>query len=206
MKNRLPITIGITGGIGTGKSIVCKVFKTLGIPVYDADSRAKKLMEQDPTLIKDIKDNLGEESYISSEKINKQYLSDLAFTDKAKLELLNKIVHPHVFEDFSRWKERHKYETYLIKEAALLFESGSYQDLDVTVLVYCPLELRIKRILLRDSNRTIESIRRIIDNQMSDSKKKKLADSVIINDDSQMILPQILKIHYDLMGRAQDNL
>ena len=205
MKNKLPLTVGVTGGIGAGKTIVCDVFKTLGIPVYHSDSRAEELMGHDPDIKKEIMLKFGEESYTTNNQLNKQYLSNLVFNDKEKLELLNSIVHPRVFNDFHKWIKHNKDKQYIIKEAALLFESGSYRDLEITVLVYCPLELRIKRTLLRDSNRTAESIKRIVDNQMSDSKKKKLADMVIINDDSILILPQILKVHEDLLKRVQQS-
>jgi dephospho-CoA kinase len=204
MKNRLPLTVGVTGGIGAGKTIVCDVFKTLGIPVYHSDARAGELMEHDPELIKEIRLNFGEKSYIGDDQLDRKYLSDLVFSDKAKLQLLNSIVHPRVFNDFHEWIILHKNQQYLIKEAALLFESESYKDLDITILVYCPLELRIKRTLLRDTTRTTESIQQIVDNQLSDSKKKKMADMVIINDDSRLILPQILKIHEDLLRRVPE--
>jgi len=202
MNSNRPLTVGITGGIGAGKSIICEVFKSLGIKVYSADERAKELMEQDPALIKEIKNNLGTKSYIDGE-LNRQYISKLAFEDKAKLELLNSTVHPHVLRDFSNWVDLNRNDKYLIKEAALLFETGSYKDLDSTVVVYCPLELRINRILLRDIHRTKESVLKIIDSQMSDTKKKRLADLIIVNDDTQLILPQILKVHNDLIRKIE---
>jgi len=202
MNSNRPLTVGITGGIGAGKSIICEVFKSLGIKVYSADERAKELMEQDPALIKEIKNNLGTKSYINGE-LNRQYISKLAFEDKAKLELLNSTVHPHVLRDFSNWVDLNRNDKYLIKEAALLFETGSYKDLDSTVVVYCPLELRINRILLRDIHRTKESVLKIIDSQMSDTKKKRLADLIIVNDDTQLILPQILKVHNDLIRKIE---
>lgn len=206
MNNRLPLAVGITGGIGAGKSLVCNVFKKLGISVYNADSRARELMEDEPALINEIRSQLGEESYKSRNSLNTKYLAEQIFNNKDKLDLINNIVHPYVFKDFLRWRELHEKDKYLIKEAALLFESGSYRDLDLTILVYCPLDIRINRILLRDSHHTIESINRIVDNQMSDTKKKKLSDRVIINDGATMILPQILKLHeYLIKGSLQNH-
>jgi dephospho-CoA kinase len=195
-KRRL-FRIGITGGIGSGKSIACKVFVLMNIPVYDADSRAKFLMENDPEVKELISRNFSEEAYING-ALNRKFLSDGVFNDNEKLDILNRIVHPSVKADFENWSKDQAGAEFVIKEAALLFESGSYKDLDRVILVYCPLEIRIRRILMRDKHRNRQEIEKIIEKQMSDSEKKKLADYCITNDDSTLVIPQVLEIHKNL--------
>ena len=203
MKNKSPLKVGITGGIGAGKSIVSEVFKSLGIPVYHSDLRAKLLMETEDELIENIKSEFGDESYSENNKLNNRYLSKLVFQDVLKLNSLNKIVHPFVFRDYEKWTELHRNTDYTIKEAALLFESGSYKDLDTTILVYAPMKLRINRILLRDMYRSIDDIMHIVNTQMSDTRKKKLSDYVLINDGTKLLLPQILNVHNQLCARSK---
>ncbi|MBS1683071.1 MAG: dephospho-CoA kinase [Bacteroidetes bacterium] len=189
-----PLRIGVTGGIGSGKSLVCKIFSSLGIPVYDADSRAKKLMNEDALLCDQIKKKFGAESYVNG-LLNREYLSRYVFNDSQKLQELNELVHPRVLEDSERWIIKNKEATYIIKEAALLFESGSYKTLDKIIVVSAPEELRVKRVLLRDRGRTKEDVAKIISNQMNEQEKTSRADFIIRNDESTLVVPQVLNLH-----------
>ncbi|MEP2609637.1 MAG: dephospho-CoA kinase, partial [Cyclobacteriaceae bacterium] len=139
-----PIRIGITGGIGAGKSIVTKIFSTLGVPIYDADSRAKALMNSDAELMFEIKNIFGEQAYVKGE-LDRSYVAKRAFENKELLNRLNGVVHPAVGMDYASWVEAHQDASFTLKEAALLFETGQYKDLDKIILIVAPEELRIKR-------------------------------------------------------------
>lgn len=190
-----PLQIGITGGIGSGKSIICRVFTCLGISVYDADSRAKAVMTTDGILISQIKKEFGGLSYDEQGGLNRQYLAQTVFHDPDKVRILNQLVHPRVKEDYVRWLEDHKQEPYVLKEAALLYEAESYQSLDKIIVVYAPVHVRLKRVLQRDAHRNEEQVKAIMGQQMSDEEKVKRADFVILNDDSKLVLPQVLELH-----------
>jgi dephospho-CoA kinase len=189
------LQIGVTGGIGSGKSLICRIFQVLGAPVYDADSRAKKLMTTDGILIDKIKKEFGSLSYHANGELNRAYLSANVFGDTDKLKRLNELVHPQVAIDYEQWVTRHATHKYLIKEAALLFESGSYKTLDEVIVVIAPSEMRIQRVLARDKHRTREDIEKIISNQLSDEEKLVKANYVIKNDEKELIIPQVLKLH-----------
>jgi dephospho-CoA kinase len=199
MNRQSPVLVGITGGIGAGKTIVSKLFILLGIPVYYADDRAKWLMVNDSDLILQIREAFGDETYTSSGLLNRTYLANTIFSDPIKYELINSFVHPVVRTDFAQWADRQK-SRYVLKEAALLFETGSYRDLDKTILVSAPLEIRITRILERDPDRDVKQIHNIIARQLPEEDKKALADYVIDNKDSKLVIPQVLKIHSDLLA------
>ena len=162
----LPLQIGITGGIGSGKSLVCKIFSCLGIPVYDADSHAKGLMTTDGILISQIKKEFGDLSYQRDGTLNRDYLSEVVFNDSRRLEVLNSLVHPRVGIHYGKWVEENRDRPYVLKEAALLLEAGSYRSLDKIIVVYAPLELRINRVLMRDKHRTPEQVKAIMEKQM----------------------------------------
>lgn len=196
-KKRKGLDIGITGGIGAGKTLVSSIFKNLGIPVYEADERAKYLMNHDQKLIHAITKAFGPESFRNG-TLNRTYLADHVFKNREKLKELNQLVHPVVGEDYRQWRKQFTDTPYTLKEAALLFETGSYHELDQTVLVYAPLPLRIQRVLLRDVHRTKSGVEKIIDNQMDEEEKRKLADYIIYNDDTKLVIPQVLKIHQQL--------
>jgi dephospho-CoA kinase len=196
-----PVLVGITGGIGSGKSTVCKVFQTLGVPVYDADSRAKYLMTTDGILMSQISKEFGDLSYDNLGQLNRSYLAANVFGSPAKLEKLNSLVHPRVGADFKQWAEQHSDEPYLLKEAALLYEAGSHESLDMVIVVFSPEELRLKRILVRDKHRSADQIKDIMSRQWSDEKKLQLADHVIYNDEHQLIIPQVLALHDELFKR-----
>ncbi|MEJ1236654.1 dephospho-CoA kinase [Chryseolinea sp. T2] len=189
------LQIGITGGIGSGKSLVCKILACLGAPVYDADSHAKNLMTTDGILISNIKKEFGELSYNTDGSLNRKYLSATVFNDADKLEKLNSLVHPRVAHDYARWLSEHSNHPYVVKEAALLYEAGSYKQLDRIVVVTAPDELRIERVVKRDPHRSKEQIRAIIGQQMPQEEKMKRADFVVVNDETTLLIPQILGLH-----------
>lgn len=192
------IRVGVTGGIGSGKSVVCKVFKQLGVLVYDADFEAKRILVENQSVISQIKKTFGDDVYLSNNKIDKKKLASLIFTDKKALEKINSIVHPAVFKDFENWSKLQQNQKYVIIESALLFETNYYKQLNKIISVLSPLELRIERILKRD-NTTKQDILNRINSQSSDEKKSKQSDFIIKNDDENLLIPQILKIHKQLI-------
>lgn len=199
MSNNL-LSIGITGGIGSGKSTVANIFSLLGVPLYNADNRAKWLMKNDNELINNISNYFGPDSY-KDDQLNRQYLAEKVFKDENLVKKLNSFVHPAVAKDFAEWSSR--YTTgYVLKEAALLFETGSYKELDSTILITSPRELKIKRIIDRDPQRSLEQIENIISRQMVVEEAKAKADYVIINDDSALLIPQVLELHSVLQKRS----
>jgi dephospho-CoA kinase len=193
-----PIQVGITGGIGSGKSLVSRIFHCLGIPVYDADSRAKNLMTTDGILISQIKKEFGALSYHDDGSLNRSFISAHVFTDASKLAVLNNLVHPRVGEDYKKWVDANRAYRYLLKEAALLFESESYKLLDKIIVVWAPEVLRVQRVKRRDSHRSESQIKDIIKSQLPDEQKLKMADYVIVNDESKMVIPQVLAIQETL--------
>jgi dephospho-CoA kinase len=203
MTNKV-IQVGITGGIGAGKSLVCKVFSLLGVPVYPADERAKWLMAKDDGLKCEIVSHFGESAYNRND-LNRQYLAKHVFNDSDKLQLLNSLVHPVVNADYNAWVKTVE-SPYCIKEAALLFETGSYKTLDFTILVFAPIQVRIKRILKRDPFRKEEDILAIIGKQMDDEVKKNLADRVLVNDGERLILHEIIGIHTSMKNGAFESI
>lgn len=191
----LPLQIGITGGIGSGKSLVCKIFQTLGIPIYDADSRAKNIMTTDGILLSQIRKEFGDLSYHPDGTLNRTYLSASVFADPQKLDQLNRLVHPRVGLDYAQWVSRYQDVPYVLKEAALLYESGSDQALDYIIVVDAPVALRVKRVLQRDPQRSEKQVYDIIDKQWPDEEKKKRAHFIIHNDEQQLVIPQVLNLH-----------
>ena len=199
MKNS-PLRVGLTGGIGTGKSTVAQIFKLLGVPVYDADSMAKRLMEEDEDLITAIKAEFGDNSY-SDGKLNRQFLAEKVFNNEDLLKKLNAIVHPFVGVHFSNWVIQFS-DQYIIKEAALLFETGSFHELDFVILLQSPLETRIERIKNRDPERSSEQILSIIERQIPVEEAIGLADFIINNDESHMLIPQVLQLQKKLVKKG----
>ena len=192
---KAPLQIGITGGIGSGKSLICKVFSKLGVPVYDADSHAKALMTTDGILVSQIKKEFGDLAYHPDGTLNRTYLGEHVFLQEEKLNKLNKLVHPRVAIDYTRWLEHNTGAAYVLKEAALLFESGSYRLLDKVVVVSAPEDLRQERVLKRDAHRTVDQFKGIVEKQMPEAEKLKRADYIIVNDDTVLVIPQVLKLH-----------
>lgn len=199
-----PIQIGITGGIGTGKSIVCKIFKVLKVPTYDADSRAKAVMTTDGILVEAIKKEFGTLSYKANGELNREYLSKEVFSDEAKLKKLNALVHPRVAIDYEAWLSKHTGQPYVLKEAALLFESGSHKAMDKVLVVSAPLELRIQRVLSRDTHRNESQVRSIMANQLAEEEKSKRADYRIENDEKHSVLAQALHLHQQFLSLSTE--
>ncbi|HEY5408885.1 MAG TPA: dephospho-CoA kinase [Ginsengibacter sp.] len=186
------IKIGLTGGIGSGKSTVAQIFEVLGIPVYYADAASKRLMNENDELKHKIKSAFGEETYTNG-VLNRKYLSDIVFKDAEKINLLNSLVHPVTIKDAAQWMQKQT-TPYVIKEAALIFESSSNKDLDYVIGVKSPAELRIKRTMARD-NISLAQVQARIDRQMNEEEKINLCNYVIVNDEHQMLIPQVLALH-----------
>ncbi len=194
MKSKRQLQIGITGGIGAGKSLVSKIFLCLGIPVYDADSRAKRLMITNSLLINQIKKEFGALSYHEDGNLNRPYISEQVFLNPSKLKILNNLVHPQVQEDYKNWVAAHQGCPYVLKEAALLFEASPTNVLDKIIMVYAPEAMRIERVQRRDK-RTYEQIKAIIKTQMNEEEKLNRADFVVTNDETTLLIPQVLALH-----------
>ena len=186
------IKVGLTGGIGSGKSTIAQVFKTLGIPVFDADKAAKKIMEEDEELKSSIKKAFGEAAYLG-DKLNRKYIADIVFKDKYQLELLNSLTHPATIKAAEVWMTAQT-STYCIKEAALLFEAGTAGNLDIIIGVQAPNALRIKRVMQRD-NITRQEVLNRMEKQIEQDIKMRLCDHVIINDEQHLLIQQVLEIH-----------
>jgi dephospho-CoA kinase len=188
--------IGITGGIGSGKSIVSRVFAALGVPVYDSDSRAKWVMANDLVLREQLRAAFGTETYDANGQLNRPYLAQVAFNDATQLARLNALVHPRVGEDFASWTATQATagHAYILKEAALLYESGAYRTLDAIITVFAPPEVRTARVQSRDAHRSAAEVQAIMDKQLSEEEKLQRADYVVYNDDSQLVLPQVLAL------------
>lgn len=197
-----PLQIGITGGIGAGKSLICRIFYCLGIPVYDADGHAKELMTTDVILISNIKKEFGELSYNTDGTLNRNYLSSAVFDDSEKLSKLNSLVHPQVGADYNRWVEKHRNYPYVMKEAALLFEAGSDKLLDKVIVIHAPEELRIQRVIARDPHRSRDQVRAIMSKQMPEAQKMEKADFIILNDEKELVVPQVLELHNQFLSRV----
>jgi len=193
------LKVGITGGIGSGKSTVCQVFETLGIPVFYADGAGKYLLENDSSIINSVKALFGEEVY-SGGVLDRERIATIVFKDKTILEQLNSIIHPAVIRYSVQWMESRQ-APYVLKEAAIFFESGSYKEMDYMIGVYAPRKLRILRVVERD-NSSQEKILERMSYQMDEEEKMKRCDFVITNDDVQAVIPQVLKVHEQLLKMA----
>lgn len=186
------LKIGITGGIGSGKSTVAKIFETFGIPVYYADDASKRLMNENETLKHTIQQQFGAETYTDG-ILNRKHLSSLVFNNPEKLALLNSIVHPATIKDAEDWMLRQT-TPYAIKEAALIFESGSQQNLDKVIGVYAPAAVRLNRVMQRDKVTRDEVLSRM-NKQIDETIKMRLCDYVITNDEQELLIPQVIKLH-----------
>jgi len=194
------IKIGLTGGIGSGKTTVAKIFENLGVPVYYSDYWAKELSNTNTEIIDGLKQEFGEKIYSKNKTLNKTLLSKIIFNDKSQLEKVNNIIHPIVRNHFDSWANEHKKtnQKYIIKEAAILFESGAYKQVDKIITVFTELNLRIERLQKRD-NITKSEILKKIAAQMPEEEKIKLSDYIIYNNKNDLLLPQILNIHETLV-------
>lgn len=193
------LKVGLTGGIGSGKSTVAAIFETLGIQVYYADKEAKRLMIEDANLIQSIKELLGEESY-SNGNLNREYIASIVFNEPKKLEQLNQLIHPLTITDSLNWMLQQS-TPYAIKEAALIFESNSESHLDVIICVTSPESLRIKRVMERDGIDE-DAVRQRMSRQMSEAEKIKRCNFVITNDELNLLTPQAIRIHESLINMS----
>ena len=187
------IKVGLTGGIGSGKTFIAEVFQNLGVPIFNSDIVAREITDNNSDVKKSLVSHFGKEAY-HNDKLNRQFIAGMVFENPELLELMNKIVHPQVEKEFLSWCANYEDKRYIIKEAAIIFETGIYKKLDLNILVKAPEEIRIKRILKRD-NTDIQNIRKRMKNQWDDLQKEKLADFILINDGHTLILPQIIEIH-----------
>jgi dephospho-CoA kinase len=195
------LKIGLTGGIGSGKSTVAKIFEILNVPVYYADAASKRLYQTDAALIAALKNHFGTDIYIGAE-LNRAKLAQQVFNNPDKLALLNSLVHPPTIKDAEQWMQQQT-APYIIKEAALLFESGSVRALDYVIGVYAPVELRIKRVMERDGI-TREDVLARMSRQLDEAIKMKLCDFVIYNDEQQAVLLQVLQLHQRFLQQAAE--
>ena len=194
------LKVGITGGIGSGKSTVCQVFETLGIPVFYADIAARSVTETVPQVVEQVKQLFGADIYVNN-KLDRQRVASLVFADKELLQKLNSIIHPATIAYGKQWLESQS-TPYAIKEAAIFFESGSNKDMDVMIGVYAPVDVRIQRIIERDGS-TREKVLDRMSTQMNEDEKMKLCDHIITNDGTVAIIPQVLALHEVLLAHAK---
>lgn len=190
------LKVGITGGIGSGKSLVAKLFSLLGVPVYESDQRAKWLIEQHKNIISEIKELLGEEAYNKEGKYNKVFVSKAVFQNDELLKSLNQIVHPRVRQDFEDWVLVQN-TPFVIKEAAIMSRNAG---LDKIIVVNSPKELRVKRLLKRDGHRGLSEIEKVISNQKSEKEFLEMADFMINNDEKELLIPQVLGVYKELIS------
>jgi len=186
------LRIGITGGIGSGKSTVSKIFEVLGIPVYYADDASKRLMNEDEELKEKLRSTFGDETYVDGQ-LDRAYVAAVVFNDPGKLVLLNSIMHPATIKDAEKWM-LHQTTPYAIKEAALIFESGSQEYLDKVIGVYTPVTVRIHRVMQRD-NVTREEVLSRMNKQIDEDMKMRLCDYIITNNEQELLIPQVIELH-----------
>lgn len=191
-----PFLIGVTGGIGSGKSLVCRIFEAFGIPVYYADERAKWLVDNDAILKADVTRLLGPEAYDPIGRYNRSWVAAQVFGKPELLLELNALIHPRVYADTALWTNGYPSKPYVVKEAALLRTAGEDgNNLDKLIVVQSPLELRMQRIKKRDPHRNEQEIQNIISRQMGDEERLKMADYVIYNNETQLLIPQVVQLH-----------
>ena len=191
--------IGITGGIGSGKTTVCEIFKSMGIHVYDADNKAKKLMNHNKALKAQIKSILGPAAYHRNGRLNRAFVASKIFADKKLLTKINKVVHPAVNQDALTWFKLLEKSPYALYEAALLVENGSYASFDKLIVVTAPEELRIERVMKRDKT-SKAAVQARMKNQLPEKAKVKVADYIIVNDGKESLIEQVVHVHRELVG------
>lgn len=195
--------VGITGGIGAGKSTITQIFDAIGIPIYHADVEARRLMQEDSSLVANVKALLGDLAYLPDGSLDRSYVSEQIFGTHALLVRLNGLVHPCVHEDSLKWHDRQKDVPYTLREAALIFESGSYLELDAVIHVSAPLDLRVQRVMERDKVSKSEVMERV-KYQWPEERRLMLADFVINNDGTSSLINQVLDIHQSLAGQVEN--
>ncbi|MDD3108695.1 MAG: dephospho-CoA kinase [Alistipes sp.] len=192
--------VGLTGGIGSGKSTVSRLFALLGVPVYDTDSHAKRLMQHDPNLIQALRTQIGAEAYTADGKLNRAWLAQAIFRDPTLRARLNEVVHPVVFADFDRWAAAQEVP-YVMQESAILFESGAFRRMDCTVEVSASEAVRIARTILRD-NVSAEAVKARMAAQLSEAERCRMADYVIVSDDRTPVIERVLQLHQLFLDRT----
>lgn len=197
------LRIGLTGGIGSGKSTVAEIFRILGVPVYNADTAARRLMETNAELKTALIREFGEQAYIGS-SLNRKFIASIVFNDASRLETLNVITHPAVINDATLWMQQ-QHAPYIVKEAALMFESASAAGLDLIIGVFAPEFIRIRRVMERD-HVSREEVQARIGKQISESLKMKLCDQVLVNDDQQLLIPQVVRLHKTLIMKSEEDI
>jgi len=195
-----PLLVGLTGGIGVGKSFCAQIFEWLAVPIYNSDIEAKKIMVEDLEVKNAIIELCGKKSYQQNGTLNRGHIASVIFTDSRKLAQINAIVHPAVASHFRKWSSEQTEVSYVMQESALIFETGSYKSFDKVVVVHAPLEVRIQRTMSRD-NSTEEQVKERISKQYGQKEKVKLADYVIHNDGEQILIPQILEVHSSILSQ-----
>lgn len=193
------LKLGITGGIGSGKTTVCRLFELLGIPVYYADDESKKLLDEDKLVKDQVIKTFGASIVNESGIIDRKKLAAIVFNNKEQLEKLNAILHPAVGQHFENWLKKQN-TAYILKEAAILFESGAYKQVDKVVTVVAPLELKIQRTMKRDGV-SQEEVERRMQLQMTDEEKIKRSDFIITNNEQELLIPQVLALHNQLVNK-----
>jgi len=194
------IRVGLTGGIGSGKTTVARVFRTLGIPVFEADAEGRRIMQEDAAVIKAVTERFGT-SVVRNGAIDRATLASIVFKDPSALKDLNAIIHPAVRTGFLRWAAEQN-APYVIMEAAVMAENGGHRTMDQVIVVTAPAELRIQRVMARDGVGR-DAVDARMANQVGDAERLKLADHVIHNDDQQLVIPQILAVHQALLTFAK---
>ncbi|HEV7232529.1 MAG TPA: dephospho-CoA kinase [Bacteroidia bacterium] len=197
----MALKAGITGGIGSGKSVVCDIFRLLGIPVFNSDREARQILESNPDVVRQVTDIFGPSVYPEPGKPDRKKIASIVFNDKEKLKLLNGIIHPAVSKRFEDWAHENEAADYVLREAAILVESGAHQQMDCIILVCAPDDLRFSRAAKRDDI-SEEEVRKRSLNQMKQEDLKKYATYTIINDGKELLIPQVLKIHALLKEKA----
>ena len=193
--------VGLTGGIGSGKTTVAKIFELLGVPVYYADDEARRIMNKDEELKRAIEEQFGKAAYKNGD-LDRNYIAAKVFQRPQQLEKLNALVHPVTIRDADKWMNQQR-TPYTIKEAALIFESAAAGQLDYVIGVYAPVALRIKRAMERNKVSSDDVLKRI-DNQMDENIKMKLCDFVILNDENELLIPQVIALHQKLLALAEE--
>jgi dephospho-CoA kinase len=189
----MAIKIGLTGGIGSGKSVVSHLLKTMGIPVYIADDESKRITSTDSLIKQQLINLLGQGVYING-VLNKNLLAAYIFSDAEHAKIVNEIIHPRVKEDFVKWVDKNSKYPVVAIESAILIEAGFTDEVDIVAMVYAPMDLRLQRLALRDSSSSKEQILKRIQSQMDDEKKKALADIIIVNDEQIPVIPQVIEL------------
>jgi len=196
------LKVGITGGIGSGKTTICRILENLGVPIFNSDQEGRVILDKDEAVKKEVMQIFDRDMYNSKGKLDRERMASVVFNDPRALNRLNAIVHPRVKEAFAEWCAEREDSTYVVKEAAVLFESGNYHDLDKVVTVFAPQEDRIKRVMKRDDVGE-EKVRKRMTFQYTDEERNDLADFILLNEDGVDLLPQVMELHEILLNEKK---